>query len=414
MKDDQDKLTGKCQALEEELERVRYALENSQCQPNDYDGNGISETRCRNYAYIVENAPVAVMITDDQGLIEFVNPKFEEVTGYELHEVIGKDTNILKSGETDRESYDELWKTIITGKQWTGEFHNRRKDGKLFWERAIIAGIKNDLGNITHFIAIKEDITEVKEASEKLERERLKIIQQSKMVEMGLLTSGILHEVSNPITAIRGLICEIKHSCETVENHDALHEMVHQQLDLILAEVDRVTGITMDISEFAYSRDAEIELLDINAMVNTTCRLVQYDKRWLNINMRMVLNPELPAVYAIKDQIIQVLINLLSNAAHAVEQEAEKPSVIQVSTRYDDTNIHVIVKDNGCGITEQNLPIIFDNFFTSKAPGEGTGLGLALCKSIIDSHQGNIKIDSQVGTGTEVCISLPIETEQEI
>lgn len=400
-------------ALEKELALVRCALEDSQRRLNNLGSIAIDELHRRNSDYIIKNAPIAVMITNDQGLIEFINPKFEEVSGYQFHEVIGKNPNILKSGETNNEIYKELWDDIKTGKQWTGIFHNQRKDGQLFWERAVIKGIKNEQGKITQYIAIKEDITEVKKAREKLEKERLRIFQQSKMAEVGLLTSGILHEIGNPIAAMRGLVCDLKESCQAITDNQDLNKIVQQPLDLILAEIDRVTGITIDMSEFAYSYHTKVELLDINTVINTTCRLIQYDKRWANINLKIILDPELPAVPAIKDQITQVLINLLSNSAYAVEQETERGSLAQVSSSHDQSHIHIIIKDNGCGITEKNLTKIFDYFFTSKAPGEGTGIGLAMCQSIIDSHQGNIEIFSKVGQGTQVHVSLPIEPKQE-
>ena len=394
-----------------ELELVRDALKNSQQELDDIGKMGTSDARAQNYAYVVENAPVAVVITDARGLIEFVNPKFEEVTGYSFYEVVGKNPNILNSGETDASTYQDLWQTIQSGSQWVGVFHNRRKDGTLFWERAVISGIKNGRGEIIHFIAIKEDITEVKEEHRKLEQERLKIIQQAKMVEIGIMASGILHEVGNPIAAIRGLICDIKDTLGQIENKEAWLEMLTPQLDHVLGEVDRITGITKDISEFSYSNRGLTELVDINTLVSTTCRLVQYDGRWDYIDLNLVLDPELPPVNAIKDQVTQVLINLLSNAAYAVDQIRTRPSVVKVSTIYNEDNVYISIDDNGCGIEQKDLPRIFDNFFTSKNPGEGSGLGLTLCKSIIDNHQGTIAIDSEFGVKTDVCISLPIESE---
>ena len=396
------------QRISEELDLVRSKLEDTSRQLDEFSDKGVCNARCRNYAYIVENSPVVVVITTANGLIEFVNPKFEEVTGYRSDEVIGKNPNILKSGETPAEEYAKLWKSIRSGKQWTGVFHNRRKNGELFWERAVISGITNEAGKIPHFIAIKEDITAIKEAEEKLEQEQLKIIQQSKMAEIGLLASGVMHEVGNPIAAIRGLLCDIKDSCQEFDDHEALHRMVEQQLDIILAEVDRITGITMDISEFAYSRYTEPELLDVNNVINTTCRLVQYDKRWQCIDLKVILEPELPAICAYKDQLTQVIINLLSNAAYAVEHVDSRPSAVHISTFHNDDVVTLMIKDNGCGIEDSKLARIFDTFFTDKEPGEGTGLGLALCKNIIDNHDGKIEIFSKVNMGTEVHVMLPI------
>ena len=403
MKDNQSK-------TKKQVNRPRHSLQDRLGLKGDEIASVFSDVRCRHYAYVVENAPVSVIITDGKGLIEFVNPKFEEVSGYQSHEVIGKNPSIISSGEKRAEEYSELWKTILAGGQWTGEFHNRRKNGELYWENAVISGVMDEHGKIIHFIAIKEDITEVKEARRKLEQERLKLIQQSKMAEIGLMASGILHEVGNPIAAIRGMICDIRESCSTEMENISLNKMVSQQLDHILGEIDRITGITMDISEFSYSRHSRAELLDINTLIKTTCRLVQYDSRWSHIDLRIVLDVNLPPVYAIKDHMVQVLINLLSNAAYAVEQVKDRSSLVHVSTFYDDENIYISIKDNGCGIDKNDLPRIFDTFYSRKEPGEGSCLGLAMCKTLIDDQQGSIEILSQLGVRTEVCISMPIKS----
>jgi C4-dicarboxylate-specific signal transduction histidine kinase len=308
--------------------------------------------------------------------------------------------------------YSALWKTILSGRQWTGEFHNRRKNGELFWENAIIDGIVDDSGKITHFIAIKEDITEVKEARKKLEQERLRMIQNSKMAEIGQMASGILHEVGNPIAAIRGLICDIRESCQTGEESISLNRIVAGQLDEVLAEVDRITGITMDISEFSYSRHAVVELLDLNSLISTTCRLMRYDRRWSNIALELHLDDHLPPVHAVKDHIVQILMNLLSNAAHAVEQVGGQSWRVDITTSATDESVQVRVADNGCGIEPDDLPRVFDPFYSNKARGEGSGLGLALCKSLIDERHGEISLSSQPGVGTEVCISLPVHAPQ--
>ena len=407
MSDDESKLN-------RELVKVRDSLHDC-LRLHAGDGEtAFCEVRCQQYAYVVENAPVSVIITDDKGLIEYVNPKFEEVSGYRLDEVIGKNPSIINSGKTPPEEYSRLWKTILAGKQWTGEFHNRRKNGELYWESAVISGITDEQGQVIHFIAIKEDITEVKEARRKLEQERLKLIQNSKMAELGLMASGILHEVGNPIAAIRGIICDIRDTCNTSSESISLNKMVSQQLDQVLGEVDRITGITMDFSEFSYSRHATSELLDINALVNTTCRLVQYDSRWSQIDLRIILDNDLPPVYAIKDRMVQILMNLLSNAAWAVEQIPDRRSSVHVSTYFDDASIYVSIKDNGCGIEQGDLSKVFDTFFSNKGPGEGSGLGLAMCRTLLDEQHGNIEIYSRPGVRTEACVSLPISIDAEV
>ncbi|MGZ6989375.1 MAG: PAS domain-containing protein, partial [Thermoanaerobaculia bacterium] len=126
--------------------------------------------RLRKLSRAVEQSPVSVIITDTDGSIEYVNPKFTQVTGYSSDEVLGMNPRILKSGELSREVYREMWETITAGREWRGELHNRRKDGELFWEFATISPIFDDRGKITHFVAVEEDITERKGAEETLAR----------------------------------------------------------------------------------------------------------------------------------------------------------------------------------------------------------------------------------------------------
>jgi PAS domain S-box-containing protein len=122
----------------------------------------------RKLSLAVEQSPASVVITDPQGNIEYINHKFAEVTGYTLEEVIGKNPRVLKSGETPPQRYRELWETITAGREWHGEFHNKKKNGELFWESAIVTPIKNQSGDATHFLAIKEDITERKRTEQEL------------------------------------------------------------------------------------------------------------------------------------------------------------------------------------------------------------------------------------------------------
>lgn len=400
--------------LNAEINRLKKSLGVCNLQLKNNCPNEFGNSHCRHYSYIVENAPVSVIITNTKGIIEFVNPKFEKVSGYSSSEVIGKRPSILKSGELGDEEYADLWNKIGAGETWSGVFHNRRKNGELYWERAVITGIHNEAGEISHYIAIKEDITAIREAREKLEHKRLNLVQQSKLAEVGLLTSGILHEVANPMAAIRGIICNVKDSITMTEDAQVWHKLVDQQLEQVLGEVDRITSISMDISEMAYSSSATIELVDVNVIINTTCRLVQYDSSWKAINLQLILDPTLPAINFTRSQLSQVLINLMGNAAHAVIGDEQKAPSVLISTQLLDGKVVIKIKDNGCGIAATDLPKVFDHFFTRKDPREGTGLGLALSKSIIEEHNGTIQISSTVGVGTEVSIHLPVEFTKEI
>ncbi len=363
------------------------------------------ETQLSHFSKAVEQGPAAVMITDANSNIVYVNRKFEIVSGYSERDIIGKTPSILKSGKTPPKTYEQLWSTITKGKEWSGIFQNRRKNGELFWERAVISGVRDATGTISHYIGVKEDITKEKEFESKLDEEKLKFFHQSKMAEVGLLASSILHEVSNPIASIRGLILEIM---DTVENNNILREqLAPDNLELILEQADRLASITHDISDFTSPQSGDQQLIDLNSVIRSTCHLIQFDKRWRNINLILDLDKQIPALIGIKDQLTHLLINLLVNAADAVESNASKALSITVRTICVGDNIHLSVIDNGCGMNSETQEHAFDPFYTTKLPGHGTGLGLSLSHSIVEAHQGSIEIDSTVNKGSEMRVILP-------
>lgn len=165
------------------------------------------ETELGKLSVAVQQAPTAIIITNRDGDIEYVNPKFTEITGYTPDEVLGRNPRILRSGETTREEYQELWQTILSGREWRGEFHNRKKSGELYWERAVISPIKNPQGDITHFVDIKEDITEWKRTEETLRREQAKLKAMIADMQEGVAfadADNVLIEVNPFLCAFTG------------------------------------------------------------------------------------------------------------------------------------------------------------------------------------------------------------------
>ena len=156
----------------------------------------------RKLSQAVEQSPVNVIITDLDGNIEYVNRRFSQLTGYTAAEVLGKNPRILKSGHTSDEEYRSLWQTIKAGGEWSGEFLNKAKDGSLFWERALITSIKDEAGRITHFFAVKEDITERKKAEEALQQMRLQLTHVARLSTLGEMAAELAHELNHPLYAI--------------------------------------------------------------------------------------------------------------------------------------------------------------------------------------------------------------------
>ena len=162
-----------------------------------------AETELLKLYQAVQQSPSIVVITDGKGRIEYVNPKFTEVSGYEPEEVIGQNPRFLKSGETSLEEYRKLWGTVLEGGEWRGEFHNRRKNGELYWEGAVISGIRNPDGQITHFLAVKEDITERKRLEAEVEQQNRELAHAETLAAMGRMASMIAHDLRNPLSSVK-------------------------------------------------------------------------------------------------------------------------------------------------------------------------------------------------------------------
>jgi PAS domain S-box-containing protein len=366
-----------------------------------------TEDQLRRFVQAVEQGPVTVVITDVAGNIEYVNPKFEEVTGYSAAEVTGQNPRILKSGKTSDDQYEELWSTISSGREWRGVFLNRKKNGDHFWERATISPVIGVNGKTTHYVGVKEDITDLRRIEADIEEQRLKYFHQSKMAEVGLLAASILHEVANPVAAIHGIISAMLQDLEK----DQKSEEHAEDLRLVLSLTHRLTDITREIAEFSSPQPDKIELVDLNGIIRSTCHLAQLDQRWRNITLSIDLDQQIPAIMGYKDQLSHLLINLLSNATDAVNEEQSRQPIISVRTACEGNQVVLTVKDNGVGMSQDVIERATDAFFTTKKAGQGTGLGLSLCDSIIEAHGAEMKIKSLIGVGTEMSIYLPLSEE---
>jgi len=360
-----------------------------------------TESQLRVFLRAIEHGPMGVMITGLDGTIEYVNPKIEEITGYSVVEMIGRNPRLLQSGETSPAQYEELWQTITAGREWRGVFYNRRKTGEHYWERDIISPVTDAAGTFSHYVAIKEDVTELRRIEKEVEEQRLKYFHQSKMADVGMLAASILHEVTSPVAAIHGVTSALlKTSTDT---------MNRQQLEIVLDLANRLTGITQEIAEFTSPIPDKRELIDVNSIIRSTCHLVRFDKRWQSISLALDLDSQIPAVMGYKDQMSHLIVNLLVNAADAVAERPAEKSQVSIRTETSARRLLITVEDNGVGMTPEVAAHATEAFFTTKRPGKGTGLGLSLCDSIVKSHHGELTIRSVPGVGTAMIVSLPIE-----
>lgn len=256
--------------------------------------------------------------------------------------------------------------------------------------------------------AVNHMSRDLDERDKLLEIERHKYFHREKMAAIGDLAAGIAHEIGNPISAIAGIATSMQ---------DIQAERMCPQLGeacqpgLILAQTARLAAIAREISDFAAPADDEHQLLDLNELLRSTCRFVRYDRRFRRVALAMSLDSAIPAVRGAGDRLVQVVMNLLINAVDALEGIEGRAPAIRIATAASDGAVCLEVEDNGCGMDAHTLRRAFEAFFTTKPPGRGTGLGLALCHSIVAEHGGRIELESVPGEGTAVRVILPLEAQ---
>ena len=245
---------------------------------------------------------------------------------------------------------------------------------------------------------------ELRQQEIKVELSRQQQFHKEKMAAIGSLAAVVAHEINNPLSAIVGISQEMS-NLRTSKQCSGANGQCHS--DMLLSQAKQIMSITRQVSELSTPQSAEPKLFDLNSLIRSTVMFVSFDRRFHSINPTLTLDPQLPAIYGISDHITQVLINLLLNAADAMTDISDRAPHIELSTRSDGSDAILTITDNGQGIEPSILPRVFEEYFTTKAPGKGTGIGLALSKSLIDSSGGNINIESEFGAGTTVTIRLP-------
>ena len=251
--------------------------------------------------------------------------------------------------------------------------------------------------------AVNQMATALDEQERELNIARQKFFHREKMAAVGALAAGVAHEIGNPIAAMSGVLQEMVDEQESGQTQAA----AGNKLTILQTQIQRLSAITREISGFSATQPMERQLLDLNALVRTTSGLMGYDKRMNRVSLRLDLDSQLPAIYGVADQLTQVIMNLLINAADALSTSAEGTREIALRSELSGNQVCFTVTDNGEGMDQETLNRAFEAFYTTKK-SKGTGLGLSLCYSIITGHGGTIEIDSSPSQGTQVRIFLPV------
>lgn len=351
----------------------------------------------------INQAEEIVVITAQDGAIEYINPAFEKVTGWSRAEVTGQNPRVLKSGKQDAAFYQELWNTISSGKTWRGRFVNRCKNGELYVEDAVISPVQDNAGIITNYVAIKRDITEALHLEQQYR-------QAQKMDEIGRLSSGIAHDFNNMLQSILGFNELLT---EDLKDQPAPLKKLHE----VEKAARRAAELTQGLLTFSREEAPDSAPLDINTAIRDAAHMIE---RLIGTNIQCVLNlaPDLAPVKITSGQIAQISLNLSVNARDAMP-DGGRLTFCTENIRFSSKDaaatpeiqegrfVCLSVTDTGTGMTKAVKEHLFEPFFTTKAVNEGTGLGLSVIYGIVKQHKGWIHVYSEPGHGTTIKIYFP-------
>lgn len=351
----------------------------------------------------LEQKPISVFITDLTGRIEYVNHAFVKVTGFSKAEALGRNPRILKSGRMPPGLYEQLWKTVKSGLEWRGEFLNKSKDGRLFWESAVISPILDEAGRITHFLSVNEDITQKKHLEEQLR-------QAQKMEAIGQLAGGVAHDFNNILVAI------LMH-LGMLQNHPHLAGDVKESLKQVEKEAVRAANLTRQLLMFSRQQAARPDSIELNALIQNLLSML---RRLLGENIEVISCFDGGPMWIVADStmIEQVVMNLCINARDAMPNGGKliiETTLVEIAAQTAGAGgrersghfVCLSISDTGCGMDKDLLGRIFEPFFTTKEPGKGTGLGLATVYGIAQQHGGWVEVDSIVGRGSKFRVFIP-------
>ena len=349
-----------------------------------------SEEAHRRLSTVIQQSAESIVITNTSGVIEYVNPAFERITGYTRAEVLGQTSRLLKSGKQDAAFYKTLWSAITAGSVWHGHFVNKRKDGSLYEEEATISPVRDNDGTITHFVAIKRDVTAEVALGEQLRHAQ-------KIEAIGTLAGGVAHDFNNLLQAMLSIVQVLKKKSAELPRH-----VEHlKQLELTIR---RGSGLTRQLLLFARRETARREDLDLNQILRD---LLAFLRRVVRANIRLTVDPaNVPLwISADRGQIEQVIMNLAVNAIDAMPQGG----ALSIAAGRDEHAAWLKVSDTGTGIPEKIRDRVFEPFFTTKEAGKGTGLGLSVVHGIIAAHGGRIDVECPAEGGTTFRFELPLQ-----
>lgn len=390
------------------LEKARDTLEQRVAQRTRTLTNEITERKraqqeLHKLSQAVEQSPAMTIITDPEGRIEYVNPRFAAVTGYAPEDVLGNNPRILKSGRQSKHIYKDLWDTISGGSEWSGELCNRKKNGDIYWAHTTISPVKGSNGAVSHFLGISEDITALKIAEQEKRKQQAELAHAGRVMTLGEMATSLAHEINQPLSIISGCAQMCR---KVLRSGSGKAETLRDPVDQVFEQAERANEIIQSIRGFARKGNPNQESIDINDTIHRIADLLRSDARDHNASVSFHLASDIPPVSANVLQMQQVVLNLAHNGIEAMmDCEPDRRHVTIKSARQPDGSVGISVRDAGSGIEAEQLEKIFAPFYTTKP--NGIGLGLSISRSIVEAHGGKLWATSDKTKGTCFHISLP-------
>jgi PAS domain S-box-containing protein len=355
-------------------------------------------------AAVVQQANESIIVTDRRGTILYVNPAFEQTSGFDQKELLGDNFRKLKSEAHDGSFYQKMWQTISSGEVWSGNIINRMKNGKLCEFETTISPIRDSEGRITNFVSVNRDVSHEVTLQSQLR-------QAQKMEAIGTLAGGIAHDFNNILSAIMGYT-------ELSMMDTAPDSRIRTNLKEIYQASTRAREMVKQILTFSRQSEQERRPIQVTPIIKEALKMLRASLP-TTIDIRQNIDREIGIIEADATQIQQLLMNLCTNAAHAMREtggvlEVRLTNVVSepaLTEQMPDLKIGPYLKlsvtDTGHGIQPGDKERIFDPYFTTKEKGEGTGLGLAVVQGIVKSHEGGIMVESTIGKGSAFHVYLP-------
>lgn len=351
-----------------------------------------------------------VAITDQRGIINYVNDQFCRISKYSRDELLGQDHRIINSGYHPKEFIRELWSTIAAGEVWKGELRNRAKDGSIYWVDTTIVPFLNSEGKPYQYVAIRHDITQRKRAEEQILQQAAELQRATQLSFVGELAAGLAHEIKNPLAGIQGGVdILIRRRDKNDPEREALEGMRH--------EVQRIDNTVRTLLNKARPRLVSVRVTSLRDIVGRAVNLARAqltDAVSKTESVRIEFEPSEDPINIPIDaaQIEDAVLNLIINAIEAVDGSGKVTIRVAQNQKAEDDRdqARVEVSDTGRGITEEDLTRIFNPFFTTR-PG-GTGLGLPAVRRIARAHGGGVEVESSIGDGSTFTLYLPINPQK--